>query len=406
MDEPNVSIGMPTEAKRDRTIFIVAGEESGDRLGAELMSALLAADPNLRIVGIGGGEMTGRGLKSLFPMSDIAVMGFTAVFRRLPLLLRRIRETAKAVADVAPDILVIIDSPDFTHRVAKRVRRRSPNIPIVNYVSPTVWVWRPGRARKMTRYVDHLMAILPFEPDVHKRLGGPQCTYVGHPLVEKRDQLRPAEGERRTLGQGAPVLLVLPGSRRMEIQRLADTFGAALSRLSEEIGPLEAILPTVPHLRAELETAVKNWPVKPEIVVGETAKYEAFRRAHAALAASGTVTLELGLAEVPMCVAYKVEWPIRALKGINPLLGRPIKLDTIVLVNIILGSNVIPEFLDEDVTVETLVSTTAPLLQPGPERQKQIEAFKRLDTLMALPDGMTPSKRAASIVLGTMKKAG
>jgi len=389
-----------------RTVFLVAGEESGDRLGADLMAAIREREPKTRFLGVGGSAMKAQGLSSIFSMVDIAVMGFTAVFGRLPLLVRRIRQTAAAVIEASPDVLVIIDSPDFTHRVARRVRRRRPDIPIVDYVSPTVWVWRPGRARKMRGFVDRLLAILPFEPAVHERLGGPPCTYIGHPLIEKLDRLRPAEGERRNLGDGPPVLLVLPGSRRLEIDRLMPFFGRALGRIVAEVGEIEVLLPAVSHLRGEIEARLADWPVRPKIVSGEDGKHSAFRRAHAALAASGTVTLELALAGIPMAVAYRAEWPLRVMKRMNILLGRPIKLDTMVLANIILGDKAIPEFLDEEVTAESLAATLLPLLTDGDERRRQTDAFARLDALMALPDGDTPSGRAAEIVLEAAAKRG
>src|SRR5918998_6766334 len=204
------------------TIWIVSGEESGDQLGAKLMRALkarLGAD-RLRFGGVGGHAMGRGGLTSLFPLEDIAVMGISAVIARLPAILRRIRLTADAAVAANPDVLVIIDSPDFTHRVARAVRRRAPEIPIVDYVSPSVWAWRPWRAKAMRAYVDHLLALLPFEPDVHRRLGGPPTTYVGHPLIERLDEIRRTPGERPRV-DGRPIqLLVLPGSRRSEVSRL------------------------------------------------------------------------------------------------------------------------------------------------------------------------------------------
>ncbi|MFL5200761.1 MAG: lipid-A-disaccharide synthase, partial [Microvirga sp.] len=179
------------------TIWIVSGEESGDQLGAKLMRSLKArfGGERLRFGGVGGHAMGKEGLKSLFPLEEIAVMGFSAVIARLPSILKRIRFTADAAVAANPDMLIIIDSPDFTHRVAKAVRQRAPQIPIIDYVSPSVWAWRPGRASKMRAYVDHLLALLPFEPAAHRRLGGPPTTYVGHPLIERLAEIRPAPGE-------------------------------------------------------------------------------------------------------------------------------------------------------------------------------------------------------------------
>ncbi|NIX77155.1 lipid-A-disaccharide synthase [Microvirga terricola] len=375
-------------------IWIVAGEESGDQLGAKLIRALkkrLGAD-RLRFGGVGGHAMEAEGVKSIFPLEDIAVMGIIAVIGRLPTVLNGIRVTADAVVAANPDVLIIIDSPDFTHRVAKAVRKRAPHIPIVDYVSPSVWAWRPGRAKKMRAYVDHLLALLPFEQDAHKRLGGPPTTYVGHPLIERVSEFRPAAGERN-LGQEGPVnLLVLPGSRRSEVSRLLDTFGETLTLLQKRSPrPFEVTIPAVPHLVQAIRKRTASWPVKPRIVEGEAAKWQAFRSADAALAASGTVTLELGLSGIPMVVAYKVS-------KIEEMILRPlIKAQSIVLTNLVLGENVIPEFIQDDCTPETLATTLLPLLSDTPERRAQEAALQRLDELMRIGDEM-PSERAARVV--------
>src|ERR1700682_5930766 len=174
---------------QDLSIVLVAGEESGDQLGAPLMRALkVRTGGRVRFAGVGGREMAAEGLVSPFPIEELAIIGFATILQRLPLILRRIRDTAALVVATRPDALVIIDSPDFTHRVARRVRAMAPSIPILDYVSPSVWAWRPGRARAMHGYVDHVLAILPCEPRVHQRLGGPPCTYVGHPLLERLAQ--------------------------------------------------------------------------------------------------------------------------------------------------------------------------------------------------------------------------
>jgi lipid-A-disaccharide synthase len=375
------------------SIWIVAGEESGDQLGAKLMRALKVqrGAETLRFGGVGGHAMAAEGLSSLFPLEDIAVMGFSAVIKRLPSILRRIRETAQAVVAAKPDMLIIIDSPDFTHRVAKAVRLRAPEIPIVDYVSPSVWAWRPGRAPKMRAYVDHLLALLPFEPAAHARLGGPPTTYVGHPLNERLDQIRPGKGERGAAA-GEPVnLLVLPGSRRTEVSRLMEPFGEALALLRKASPrPFTVTIPAVPHLVDEIAAHARNWPVTPMIVKGEAAKWAAFRKADAALAASGTVTLELGLSGVPMIVAYRVS-------KIEEVLKYLIKAHSIVLTNLVLGANVIPEFIQWDCTPEKLAEALLPLLSDTPERRAQEEAFRRLDGLMRI-GGESPSERAARIV--------
>jgi lipid-A-disaccharide synthase len=375
-------------------IWIVAGEESGDQLGAKLIRALRdRLGPNgLTVQGVGGDAMAGEGVASLFPLHDIAVMGILPVIARLPTVLARIRRTADAVVAANPDILVIIDSPDFTHRVARAVRKRAPHIRIIDYVSPSVWAWRPGRAAKMRTYVDHLLALLPFEPDVHRRLHGPPTTYVGHPLIERVAEFRP-QGDRRLSESGPVRLLVLPGSRRSEITRLMDVFGGTLELLRQRVArPIEVTIPAVPHLAQEIAARSAGWSIKPTLVQGEAAKWEAFKTADAALAASGTVTLELGLAGVPMIVAYKVP-------EIEATLLRPfIKAQSIVLTNLVLGENVIPEFIQKDSEPATLASFLAPLLSQTPERARQEEGFRKLDALMQIGDEH-PSERAARIVV-------
>jgi lipid-A-disaccharide synthase len=254
----------------------------------------------------------------------------------------------------------------------------------------------------MAGFVDHVLALLPFEPDVHRRLGGPNCSYVGHPLIERLKLLRPEKGERPRIDTvERPTVVVLPGSRRSEVKRLLKPFGEAIDRLDELAGPLDVIVPAVPHLVETIHAEVATWPVRPRIVEGEKAKFEAFRRAHAALAASGTVTLELALAGVPMVVAYRVDpmakpvvWLIRA--------SWQAPTRSMVLPNLILDANVIPEFVGSDSDPDTLARALSPLLDDTPERRHQIAAFERLDALMSL-DRTTPSQRAADIVLETVR---
>lgn len=373
-------------------VFLVAGEESGDRLGAALMRALKERAGGVTFSGVGGAEMAAEGLASLFPIGDLAVMGFNAVARKLPLILRRIGQTASAAVVAKPDVLVIIDSPDFTHRVARRVRKAAPSIPIVNYVSPSVWAWRPGRAKKMRGYVDHVLALLPFEPAAHARLGGPRCSYVGHPLAETAQALRPNEAEAARRRADPPVLLVLPGSRRSEVKRLLGVFGKTLEALGDSFGPLEVVLPTVPHVEAAVRQQTAIWAKPPRVIVDPAEKQAAFRVARAALAKSGTVTLELAVAGVPMVGAYKVS----ALEA--PILRRAIKAPSTILANLVLGENVVPEFHQEACTVENLTRALLPLLSDTPERRRQLAAFARLDAVMEIGHAH-PSARAAEIVL-------
>ena len=249
----------PATATAERKIFLIATEESGDRLGASLMKVLRQRlGSSVRFEGVGGRAMTREGLNSLFPIEELSIIGLAAVVKQLPKILRLIRQTADEVIEARPDVLVIIDSPDFTHRVARRVRAGDPQIPIVDYVSPSVWAWRPGRARAMLAYVDHVLALLPFEPEQYRKLHGPPCSYVGHPLTEQISSLRPDEEERKRRGVSPPVLLVLPGSRRSEIRHHMAVFGEALGRLQSEGVAFELILPTMPHLQEAIADALKD----------------------------------------------------------------------------------------------------------------------------------------------------
>jgi lipid-A-disaccharide synthase len=389
-------MAVPATANVARKVFLIATEESGDRLGANLMKVLRQRlGGAVRFEGVGGQSMAREGLASLFPIEELSIMGFSAVLRQLPMILRRIRQTADAVTLASPDILVIIDGPDFTHRVARRVRARDPSLPIVDYVSPSVWAWRPGRARAMLGYVDHVLALLPFEPEAYRRLHGPPCSYVGHPLVEQIDMLRPDADEQRRRQDQPPVVLVLPGSRRGEISHHMAVFGETLGLLDL---PFEPVLPTMPHLQDVIREGVKSWPVQPRIIVGEQEKKAAFRSAHAAFVKSGTVTLELALAGVPMVAAYKVgaveAWILR----------RAIRGSSVILANLVMGENVVPEFLQQDCTAAKLAPALRDILSDSPLRRRQTEAFAGLDTIMST-GGQPPSARAADIVLATMRKA-
>jgi len=374
-------------------VFIVAGEESGDRLGAALIAALKDATGGaVRASGIGGTHMAAAGVTSHFPLGDLAIMGFAAIPARLPLILRRIREAADAVIAAKPDVLVIIDSPEFTHRVAKRVRAHAPHIPIVDYVCPSVWAWRSGRARKMRAYVDRVLALLPFEPEAMRRLGGPPTDFVGHPLAEAVTRLRPAADEARRRLADPPVLLVLPGSRTAEVRRLAAVLGDAVGRVAAAAGPLDVVVPAVPRLARLVEEAVARWPVAARVVTDQRDKDAAFRIARAALTKSGTSTLELAVAGVPMVAAYKVT-------VLEEVIARLLfKIDTVILANLVLGEKVVPEFWQSAFTADNLVTALLPLLGDTPQRRAQVAAFTRLDGLMEIGSAV-PSRRAADLVL-------
>jgi len=382
--------------RKPLTVFIVAGEESGDQLGAGLMRALSnRLGGMVRYLGVGGERMAGLDLESLYPMQEIGLHGVIEVISKLSRVLRRRRETIAAVLSARPDVLVTIDCPAFSLGVARAVRETDPSITTIHYVMPSVWAYHPARARKMARYIDHVLAVLPFEPKVSRELGGPPCSYVGHLLIERLDVLRPQPGERAALGE-KPTLLVLPGSRKSEIRRLLEPFGETVSRVAEAVGSLEVILPAVPHLEDEIRRGVAQWPIVPTIVLGEAAKFAAFRKAHAALAASGTVTLELALSGVPMVVAYRIDPLAQWVRLV-------FKAHSIVLPNLVLGQNAIPELIDWHSTPQNLSAALAPLLSDTPERRRQLEALGRLDNLMTLAD-TTPSARAAEVVESTVSQ--
>lgn len=376
-----------------RHIFLVAGEESGDRLGAALIAALRQrTQGQVQVSGVGGAHIIAEGVPSLFPLGDLAIMGFTAIPARLPKIFRRIRETADAIVSAKPDVLVIVDSPEFTHRVARRVRARAPEIPIVDYVCPSVWAWRSGRARTMRAYVDHVLALLPFEPKVMAELGGPPCSYVGHPLTERVHELRPKDLDKRLRLTDPPLLLVLPGSRTGEVRRMAPVFGAAIARVAEQFGAIETVVPAVPRLADTVRAEIASWRVPARVITDADEKLEAFRTARAALTKSGTSTLELAISGVPMVAAYRV--PLIEELAARLLVNVP----SVILANLVLGENVVPEFLQRDCTADRLAKALVPLLADTPERRQQIEAFARLDAIMEAGKG-SPSDRAAAVVL-------
>jgi len=382
---------------RDLRLVLIAGEHSGDALGAKLMGALDAGrGGRIRYLGVGGPLMAAAGLSSQFPIDEVAVMGPLAILARLPRLLRRIAGTAAAAVAAEPDAVVIIDSPEFTHPIAKRIRRLRPDIPIIDYVSPSVWAWRPGRAQKMRAYVDHVLALLPFEPEAHARLAGPPCTYVGHPLIERLPAIRALDpsplARRLGLSAQAQLLVILPGSRRSEASRLLAPFGQALERLRERGRKFEVAIPVVGSVRRQIEEAVAHWRKPPHLLEGEEDKFRAFRLARAALAASGTVSLELALTGTPMVIAYKVD-PVAA-----PVLRRLIKAPSTVLPNLILGTRAVPEFHQEHCTPVKLANALAPLLDDSDVRRQQLAALARVPEQMRSPRG-TPSEAAAEIVL-------
>jgi lipid-A-disaccharide synthase len=377
-------------------VFLVAGEESGDRLGAALIAALRRrCQGHIRFSAVGGSHMAKEGVPSLFPLGDLALVGFSTIPARLPTILRRIREAADAVVAARPDVLVIIDSPDFTHRVARKVRARAPEIPIINYVCPSVWAWRPWRAKSMRAYVDRVLTLLPFEPAELERLSGPPGTYVGHPLIEQVAQLRPNAAEAARRLADPPLLLVLPGSRSGELHHMAGVFGAAAGIVAKRLRSIDVVVPAVPQLAETVRAAVAAWPVKARVVADPDGKLAAFRTARAALTKSGTSTLELALAGVPMVAAYKLSLVEAAIGGLL------IRIPSVILANLVLGEAAVPEFLQFKCTPQRLAAALLPLVGDTPDRQRQVETFERLDGIMEIGQ-KAPSDRAAAVVLDTV----
>jgi lipid-A-disaccharide synthase len=385
---------MSGEIVRPLTIMLVCGEPSGDQLGAELMTGLrtLSSDTT-RIVGVGGTAMAAQGLNSLYPLDATAVMGLREVVPRIPEILRRVRVAADYALATKPDALVCIDSPDFTHRIARAVKRRDPTIHTVNYVAPQVWASRPYRARKMAKYFDLVLALLPFEVPFFEA-HGVHAAFVGHPAIERAARMTGGEALRARLGiaPNAPLLVVLPGSRMSEVTLLLPVFRDAVAELAKSVPGLVCVLPTVPNVSARVCEGVVNWPTPLHVLEGDDDKFASFDAADVALAASGTVTTELALSQTPMVVGYKLGWLTYAL-------ARPfIVAKFATLVNILLDREAVPEFLQEKCTPEALAAALLPLFRDPQARAAQTAALKAAVHELG-GDDEPPSLRAARTLL-------
>ncbi|MDR6758453.1 lipid-A-disaccharide synthase [Mycoplana sp. BE70] len=386
---------------RPLKLAVIAGEVSGDLLGGDLVAALRRQLPDdIALVGVGGEALQSQGLVSLFDYSELSIMGVSQVLAKLPKLLRRIRQTATAIIEAKPDLLVIIDSPDFTHRVARIVRRQMPGLPIVNYVCPSVWAWKEERAPRMRSYVDHVLAVLPFEPEVMRRLQGPPTTYVGHRLTSdlQVNAVRLAQMQKPVpaLGSGLPrTCLLLPGSRAGEITRLLPVFRETVDELAAGKVPFSFRLPTVPRQEALVRQMVAEWPVKPEITVAGEDKWRAFEAADVAIAASGTVLLELALARVPVVSCYKLDW-------IAKLMTRRIKTWTAALPNLIADYAVIPEYLNEVVRPGSLARWAVRLTHDTAQRRAMLEGFDLVHARMQ--DERSPGDKAADVIVALLRQ--
>lgn len=378
--------------------FLIAGEASGDALGAALMAGLKSLVPDSEFGGIGGPLMQAEGLASLFPMEDLSVMGLLEVLPKYRFLKRRIAEAAEAAVAFAPAALITIDSPDFCLRVAKLVRAARPAQNTIHYVAPTVWAWRPGRAAKMAPYIDHVLALFPFEPP-YMQEAGMSCDFVGHPVVAQ-----PRAGAedvsafcaKHAIGRDQPLLLCLPGSRRGEVARLLPRFHEAMERLRPNYPGLQVVLPTVRGVADLVAQITKEWPQPPIVVLDDRDKRAAFAAADFALAASGTVSLELAAYRVPMVIAHdfnRVTWW---------LMKRAALIDTVTLVNIVSETRAVPEFLGPACQPEAIATALRQLLADPAAQAAQASAAEI--TMARLGEGgEAPGLRAARAVLARLQ---
>ncbi|TDX32657.1 lipid-A-disaccharide synthase [Rhodovulum visakhapatnamense] len=387
-------------------LFFIAGEPSGDALGAALIAGLKELDPGLEVHGVGGPLMQAEGLESLFPMDELSVMGIAEVLPRYAALMRRIKECAAEVVRLSPDALVTIDSPDFCLRVARRVKAQSP-VRTVHYVAPTVWAWRPGRAARMAEAIDQVLALFPFEPP-YMEAAGMRCDFVGHPVVAQpraSDQEARAFRDRHGIAADAPLCLVLPGSRAGEVDRLAPVFGTALQTVASQHPGLRVVVPTTAGVAERVAGLTAAWPGAPVLIdpradgtAAAAAKRAAFAAADLALAASGTVSLELAASETPMVIAYDMNWLSRQI------IWRMVRLDTVTLVNIVSETRAVPEFLGEACQPGPIAAALCLLLEDPAYRAPQIEAMRvTMDRLGQ--GGEAPGRRAARAVLDGLATA-
>jgi lipid-A-disaccharide synthase len=375
-------------------IYLVAGEESGDVIGARLMVALRQARPDVTFAGVGGPRMEQQGLQSLFPQRELAVMGLLEVLPRIRRLKRLLQGTIADILARRPAVLVTIDSPGFTLRVLRAVQ--ASGIPRAHYVAPQVWAWREGRVRHFPGLWDRLLCLLPFEPAFFARHDLP-AVFVGHPVLESGVDAGDAARFRaaHALAPDRRVLIVMPGSRRSEVKRLLPIFGETLRLLAARTPGLVPVVPVAHAVAETVRAATAHWPVRPILVTDIAQKHDAFAAAAAALCKSGTSSLELALAGVPMAVAYRVN-PVSAL-----IARRLIKVPYAALANLLAGRMVIPEFIQQDCTPPRLADALATLLTDPHEAGAQREAFRAIAASLT-PAGATPSAAAAAEVLALL----
>ena len=369
-------------------LYLIAGEPSGDRLGAALMAGLKALSPGVEFHGIGGPLMQAEGMVSLFPMEELSIMGLVEVLPKYRALKRRIAEAAADALACQPAALITIDSPDFCLRVAALVKQSRPDLRTIHYVAPSVWAWRPGRAAKMARHIDHVLALLPFEPP-YMQAAGMTCDFVGHPVVS--EPLASPEERALIAGEG-PLLLALPGSRKGEVSRLCPVFGATIARLKVRHPTLRVVLPTVRGVAPLVRELTRDWAVAPQIITDAAQKRAAFAMADVALAASGTVSLELAANACPMVIAYDMNrltlW----------LMRRAARVDTVTLVNLVSETHVVPEFIGARCQPDLIApALEAVLANPSSQTEAMKTTMQRLGQ-----GGDAPGLRAARSVLAVL----
>ena len=381
-------------------LFLIAGEPSGDNLGGALMAGLRDLVPAMEFRGVGGPAMQAQGLESRFPMEELAVMGIWEVLPKYRALKARIAETARAVADERPDALITIDSPDFCLRVAREARRLNPDLRTIHYVAPSVWAWRPGRAKKMAEVIDHVLAILPFEPPL-MRAAGMTCDFVGHPIVsEPVASAAEAAAFRETHGIAPeqPLILCLPGSRRGEVSRLGPRFDEALMRLRDRVPEIRVVIPTVRGVSGLVRDIAKRWHTAPVVVESPEERRAAVAAADLALAASGTVSLDLAANDVPMVIGYDVA-PLSRL-----IIRLLLKTDTVTLVNLVSDTRVVPEFLGANCEPGPMSQALFCLIEHPEDRAGQIAAMNLTMERLGR-GGEAPGLRAARSVLDALSSA-
>ncbi|MEP3196674.1 MAG: lipid-A-disaccharide synthase [Lentilitoribacter sp.] len=380
-------------------VAIIAGEVSGDQLAAELIAALKTklhaqTGQDIDLMGVGGPGLVSCGLEPLFDYSELSIMGISAVLAKLPKLLWRIRQTAKSIIEFKPDIFIIVDSPDFTHRVAKIVHEKTPDVPIINYVCPTVWAWKPERALKMRGYIDHILSVLPFEPEIVEELSGPAISYIGHRLMENSAVEENRNKQCKHELSSSKTILLLPGSRNSELNRNLETIKKSAVEYLKFEPDTTFILPTIARFEQRLTDELKYWPFDVELVVGEADKWDAFGQADAALAVSGTILLELAIARVPCISIYKIDL----------ILNQHVKkldLWSAALPNWIVNYPAVPEFYNQFAQPGALARHLYRLSNDTLQRDAMLEAFDIVHERMSVD--RPPSEHGADIVIKYLK---